>query len=127
MLLISSASVLQRLRPEALAPRVREIRPSLAAARYTRDATAVVTGKPIGVETAQLVPDVTVELSDASTVSLSVAFNEEFLSVPFRPQGIPAGQSIAAGRYQFWNHLKYQVVCYREYAALTWYWLSGRI
>jgi hypothetical protein len=30
-------------------------------------------------------------------------------------------------RYQFWNHLKYQVVCYREYAALTWYWLSGRI
>ena len=103
--LISSASVLQRLRPEALAPRVREIRPSLAAARYTRDATAVVTGKPIGVETAQLVPDVTVELSDASTVSLSVAFNEEFLSVPFRPQGIPAGRSIAAGRYQFWNQV----------------------
>ena len=25
--------------------------------------------------------------------------------MPFRPQGIPAGRSIAAGRYQFWNQV----------------------
>lgn len=30
-------------------------------------------------------------------------------------------------RYQFWNHLKYQVICYREYAALAYYWLKDWI
>lgn len=30
-------------------------------------------------------------------------------------------------RYQFWNHLKYQVVCYREYIALLYYKLNGWI
>ncbi len=30
-------------------------------------------------------------------------------------------------RYQFWNHLKYQVICYREYAALLYYHLKDWI
>ncbi|MFM2134614.1 MAG: hypothetical protein RL021_14 [Bacteroidota bacterium] len=30
-------------------------------------------------------------------------------------------------RYQFWNHLKYQVVCYREYVALLYYRINGWI
>ena len=30
-------------------------------------------------------------------------------------------------RYQFWNHLKYQVICYREYTALFYYWLKDWI
>lgn len=28
-------------------------------------------------------------------------------------------------RYQFWNHLRYQLLCYREYIALLWYKLRG--
>lgn len=28
-------------------------------------------------------------------------------------------------RYQFWNHLHYQVICYRELVALAWYKLKG--
>ncbi len=28
-------------------------------------------------------------------------------------------------RYQFWNHLRYQVICYRELAGLAWYKLKG--
>ena len=27
-------------------------------------------------------------------------------------------------RYQFWNHLKYQLLCYREYAAIAYYRLK---
>jgi len=30
-------------------------------------------------------------------------------------------------RYQFWNHLKYQVICYREFLAISYYWLKGWI
>lgn len=30
-------------------------------------------------------------------------------------------------RYQFWNHLKYQVICYREYVALAYYSLRDWI
>ena len=30
-------------------------------------------------------------------------------------------------RYQFWNHLVYQIICYRELFALSWYWLRGWI
>jgi uncharacterized SAM-binding protein YcdF (DUF218 family) len=30
-------------------------------------------------------------------------------------------------RYQFWNHLRYQVICYRELVALCWYKLRGWI
>lgn len=30
-------------------------------------------------------------------------------------------------RYQFWNHLSYQIVCYRELLAIAWYKLRGWI
>lgn len=30
-------------------------------------------------------------------------------------------------RYQFWNHLRYQVICYRELIGLGWYRLKGWI
>lgn len=30
-------------------------------------------------------------------------------------------------RYQFWNHLRYQVICYRELMGLLWYRLRGWI
>lgn len=30
-------------------------------------------------------------------------------------------------RYQFWNHLKYQVICYRELFGLLWYKMRGWI
>jgi uncharacterized SAM-binding protein YcdF (DUF218 family) len=28
-------------------------------------------------------------------------------------------------RYQFWNHFVYQIICYRELMAISWYWLKG--
>jgi uncharacterized SAM-binding protein YcdF (DUF218 family) len=34
------------------------------------------------------------------------------------------GESIQL-RYQFWNHLRYQVLCYRELVALVWYKVRG--
>ena len=34
------------------------------------------------------------------------------------------GESIQL-RYQFWNHLRYQVICYRELVALCWYRIRG--
>ena len=30
-------------------------------------------------------------------------------------------------RYQFWNHLRYEILAFREYCAITWYWLRGWI
>ncbi len=30
-------------------------------------------------------------------------------------------------RYQFWNHLRYQIICYRELFALAWYKMKGWI
>jgi len=30
-------------------------------------------------------------------------------------------------RYQFWNHFIYQIICYRELMAISWYWLKGWI
>jgi uncharacterized SAM-binding protein YcdF (DUF218 family) len=36
------------------------------------------------------------------------------------------GGSITA-RYQFWNHLKYEILIAREMAALSYYWLRGWI
>jgi hypothetical protein len=30
-------------------------------------------------------------------------------------------------RYQFWNHLKYEILIARELAALSYYWLRGWI
>lgn len=98
---IFNASALRRLRPQALAPRVREIRLELPYARYTRDALDDTTGRPIGVETETIEPTVTAEFFDASTAAFSVLNDEEALTRPFRPQGIPPGASIPPGRYQF--------------------------
>jgi uncharacterized SAM-binding protein YcdF (DUF218 family) len=38
--------------------------------------------------------------------------------------GIGAGNNLQL-RYQFWNHLRYQLLCYREILALFWYRLRG--
>lgn len=44
------------------------------------------------------------------------------------PKDLPPGMTDELQyRYQFWNHLKYQVVCYREYAALLYYKMKGWI
>ena len=98
---ILNADLMHRFRPRSLAPLVREIRPELPFVRYTRDALNPATGSSIGVETQTLSPVATVEFSDSSTVQFQVNRNEEMLSLPFRPQGIPAGRSIVPGRYQF--------------------------
>lgn len=38
----------------------------------------------------------------------------------------PIGNNLQV-RYQFWNHLKYEVIVIREYFALTWYKIRGWI
>ncbi|MGE3189420.1 MAG: DUF5916 domain-containing protein [Vicinamibacterales bacterium] len=101
---IANGRVMRRVRPRALAPFVREIRPAIDGARYTRDAVNPATARRIGVETALVTPGVTVEFSDASTAEYSLTSDEELLSGPFRPQGIPAGKAIPAGRYRFTVH-----------------------
>jgi len=100
---ITNATVMRRLRPRALATRIREIRPQLPYARYTRDALNPATGRAIGVETQTLTPTLTFELADASIAEVPLLHDEEVLTAPFRPQGIPAGSSIAPGRYSFNN------------------------
>ena len=98
---ITSVNGLRRLRPRALAGYIREIRPEIPYNRYTRDAINPSTGRAIGVETETIGPLVTVEFSDASTASYEFLNDEELLTTPFRPQGIPPGRSIPAGRYSF--------------------------
>jgi len=80
-----------------------EVRLELPFGRYTRDAVDPATGSAIGVETQTINPAVTVEFSDASTLLFSVLNDEEALTAPFRPQGIPAGSVIPPGRYHFNN------------------------
>lgn len=87
-----------------MARRIREIRPQLPMSRFTRGVTNPATGRPIGVETALISPTVQVEMADASVAEVSATWDEELLVSPFRPQGIPSGQSIAPGRYQFVNY-----------------------
>lgn len=98
---ILNAGVLRRLRPKAVAPTIREVRLELPYGRYIRDGLDPTTGAAIGVETQTVSPAVTVEFSDASTVLFSVLNDEEALTTPFRPQGIPAGSVIPAARYHF--------------------------
>jgi len=100
---ILNASVLRRLRPKAVAPAIREVRLELPFGRYTRDALDPTTGSAIGVETQTVNPAVTVEFSDASTLLFGVLNDEEALTAPFRPQGIPAGSVIPPARYHFNN------------------------
>lgn len=114
---ILSASLMRRIRPRSLRRWVREIRPQLPYQRYDRDTTNPQTGKPIGLETGLLVPGVTVELFDASTIDYTYTIDEELLTAPFRPQGIPSGKSIAPGRYRFQNQaLGFDVFASRRFA-----------
>ena len=102
---ILNTNLMRRLRPRRVARRIREIRPQLPMSRFTRGVTNPATGRPIGVETALISPTVQVEMADASVAEVSATWDEELLVSPFRPQGIPSGQSIAPGRYQFINYV----------------------
>jgi hypothetical protein len=101
---ILTGSVLKRLRPRALAPRVREIRAELPYARFDRNALSPITGDRLGLETETISPVVTAEFSDSSNLSYQATRNFEVLSNPFRPQGIPAGRNIPVGDYTFYGH-----------------------
>ena len=90
---ITNAGYLRRWRPEATYRWVREYRPEVNYLRYTSAGNTV--------QSARLTPTMTAELTDTSRVVVSMARNEENLLVPFRPQGIPAGESIDAGNYRF--------------------------
>ena len=59
------------------------------------------------------------------TISVSLAMDE--LGPTGRRQTVPViGRSLQL-RYQFWNHLKYQLLCYRELVAILWYQVMGWI
>lgn len=92
---ILSGGILQRIRPRATARVVREFGANLAYNRISR------TG--VGTETANVVPSLYAEFNDASRVVVAAQHNEERLSVPFRPQGIPVGRSVPIGHYTFGN------------------------
>ena len=98
---VVSASMMRRLRPNALAPGVREIRPQLSYTRHARSAADDSSGRPHGLESETITPAVTTEFADASTLALTVLQDTEVPTTPFRPQGIPAGRSIAPGSYRF--------------------------
>jgi hypothetical protein len=93
---ILNLDYLRRVRPVATSRWVREFRPELPYVRYT----GIARGE---VQTATLTPTLTAEFVDASTLAVSYARDEELLAQPFKPQGIPAGQSIPAGRYVFYT------------------------
>ena len=96
---IISAGVIRRLRPQALAPRVREIRPQLSYARYESNGSSPESSG--GAETEAIVPAISTEFSDASLLDLTLERDTEVPATAFRPQGIPAGRSIAPGSYHF--------------------------
>jgi Domain of unknown function (DUF5916)/Carbohydrate family 9 binding domain-like len=90
---ILTASVMRRMRPEWSSKTVREWRATLPYTLYLRDG--------IGIETQTIAPSITAEFHDASTAVLTFQHNEEYLSTPFRPQGMPPGYRIEPGRYLF--------------------------
>jgi len=90
---ILSASVMRRMRPAWSARTVREWRATLPYLLYLRNG--------IGVETQTIAPSLTAEFQDASTAVFTLQHNEEYLSTRFRPQGMPPGFAIPAGRYTF--------------------------
>jgi hypothetical protein len=93
---ILNVDALRRWRPTAIRSWVREFRPALSTARYT----GIGGGE---VQTATVAPTFTTEFGEGSTLLASYTRDEEALSAPFRPQGIPTGQSIPAGRYVFYT------------------------
>lgn len=65
------------------------------------------------------------QASFESIIKYSSELNESKLG----GRDIP-GSSIGSStqfRYQFWNHLRYELLAFREYCAITWYWLRGWI
>ena len=88
---ILNLSYLRRWQPRP-GSRVREVRGELPLARYAGGGV---------VQTATFVPAVTTEFLDASTLLVAVGRDAETLDKPFRPQGIPSGHAIAAGRHVF--------------------------
>ena len=90
---ITTAGVLQRIRPKATARVVREFGANLAYGRFSRAG--------VGTETGFLSPSLNIEFNDASRLSVAMQHAEERLRAPFRPQGIPVGRSIPVGRYTF--------------------------
>lgn len=57
-----------------------------------------------------------------SVITYDLEFEEEELGGRKLP--LPNLGDNSQLRYQFWNHLKYQLICYREYAALAYYWMK---
>lgn len=92
---ILNLDYMRRVRPRATKAWIREFRPEMPYVRYTSIAGNVV-------QTATLTPTLTSEFVDASRLAVSVTRDEELLTQAFRPQGIPAGASIPAGRYRFY-------------------------
>ena len=90
---ILSADYLRRWRPKATYRWIREFRPEVSYNRYTTAGNVV--------QSASLSPSVSAELSDSSDLIVYYTRAEENLTAAFRPQGIPAGRTIPAGRYAF--------------------------
>ncbi len=57
-------------------------------------------------------------------INVSLQFDSEDIEGKAYLPDIGANQQL---RYQFWNHLKYEIVLLREYAAITYYFLQGWI
>jgi len=83
----------RRWRPKKSARLVREYRWELGYLRYTTEDGRV--------QSATLSPTAVFDLVEGSIVTASYVQADENLTAAFRPQGIPAGQSIPAGRYVF--------------------------
>ncbi len=80
---------------------------------------AVLTFKKVGFKTVAGYP--TFENSIPSDIS----FNDKKLGG--RTLMIPnVGENLTL-RYQFWNHLKYEIIVLREYSAILFYWIKGWI
>ena len=60
-----------------------------------------------------------------NSISANITFDDKKLGG--RTSMIPdVGNSITL-RYQFWNHLKYEIIVAREYGAIFFYWIKGWI
>jgi len=53
--------------------------------------------------------------------------NELLVGENGEPNAIPEIRDNIQLRYRFWNYLKYEVMVFREYLAITYYWLKGWI
>jgi len=60
-----------------------------------------------------------------NTIPADITFNDKKLGG--RTVFIPKIGKNLTFRYQFWNHLKYELIVLREYAAISFYWIKGWI